>query len=60
MVKGPANFLDASMAGPMTTVLGILFLMVYLFTLKQGLFSVFFKERQRPVDVSPLVSVAPA
>lgn len=50
-----ANFLDASIAGSMTTVLGILFLLVYLFAPKQGVFSVYFKERQQRKEVSLLV-----
>ena len=50
-----ANLLDASIAGSMTTVLGILFLLVYLFAPKQGIFSVYFKERQQRKEVSLLV-----
>ncbi len=50
-----ANILDASIAGSMTTVLGIAFLAVYLFAPKQGVFSVFFKERQQRKEVSLLV-----
>ncbi|HDZ15420.1 hypothetical protein LCGC14_0673270 [marine sediment metagenome] len=50
-----ANILDASIAGSMTTVLGFVFLLVYLFAPKQGVFSVFFKERQQRKEVSLLV-----
>lgn len=50
-----ANILDASIAGSMTTILGIVFLLVYLFAPKQGVFSVFFKERQQRKEVSLLV-----
>ncbi len=50
-----ANILDASIAGSMTTVLGFIFLLVYLFAPKQGVFSVFFKERQQRKEVSLLV-----
>ncbi|TLP82347.1 metal ABC transporter permease [Maribacter sp. ACAM166] len=50
-----ANVLDASIAGSMSTVLGIVFLLVYLFAPKQGVFSVFFKERQQRKEVSLLV-----
>ncbi|WP_373516594.1 metal ABC transporter permease [Pricia sp.] len=50
-----ANILDASIAGSMTTVLGIIFLLVYLFAPKQGVFSVLFKERQQRKEVSLLV-----
>lgn len=50
-----ANILDASIAGSMTTVLGVLFLFVYLFSPKQGVLSGFFKERQQRVEVSLLI-----
>ncbi len=50
-----ANILDASIAGSMTTVLGITFLFVYLFAPKQGVFSVFFKERHQRKEVSLLI-----
>ncbi|SHG71882.1 manganese/zinc/iron transport system permease protein [Salegentibacter echinorum] len=50
-----ANFLDASIAGSMTTVLGVIFLLVYLFAPRQGVFSVMFKEKQQQVEVSLLV-----
>jgi manganese/zinc/iron transport system permease protein len=50
-----ANILDASIAGSMTTILGILFLIVYLFAPKQGVLSGFFKEKQQRIEVSLLV-----
>ena len=50
-----ANALDASIAGSMTTALGILFLLVYLFAPKQGVLSGLFKERQQRKEVSLLV-----
>jgi manganese/zinc/iron transport system permease protein len=50
-----ANILDASIAGSMTTILGILFLIVYLFAPKQGVLSGFFKEKQQRTEVSLLV-----
>lgn len=50
-----ANLLDASIAGSMTTVLGILFFLVYLFAPQQGVFSVYFRERQQRKEVSLLV-----
>ncbi|MDT7827525.1 metal ABC transporter permease [Pricia sp. S334] len=50
-----AHALDASIAGSMTTVLGIVFLLVYLFAPKEGVFSVFLKERQQRKEVSLLV-----
>lgn len=50
-----ANFLDASIAGSMTTMLGILFLFVYLFAPNQGVFSVLYREKQQLLEVSLLV-----
>jgi len=50
-----ANFLDASIAGSMTTVLGVIFFLVYLFAPKQGVLSVLYKERQQRVEVSLLI-----
>ncbi|MFT5878083.1 MAG: manganese/zinc/iron transport system permease protein [Salibacteraceae bacterium] len=50
-----ANRMDASIAGSMTTVLGVLFLFVYLFAPKQGVFSGFFRERRQRLEVSLLV-----
>lgn len=50
-----ANILDASIAGSMTTVLGILFLIAYLFSPKQGVLYGFFRERQQRVEVSLLI-----
>lgn len=50
-----AHLLDASIAGSMTTVLGIVFLFAYLFSPKQGVLSGFFKERQQRVEVSLLI-----
>ena len=49
-----AHFLDASISGSMTTVLGILFLGVYLFAPKKGLFSVIYREKQQRTEVSLL------
>lgn len=50
-----AHLLDASIAGSMTTVLGIVFLFAYLFSPKQGVLFGFFKERQQRVEVSLLI-----
>ena len=50
-----AHFLDASIAGSMTTVLGIVFLSAYLFSPKQGVLFGFFRERQQRVEVSLLI-----
>lgn len=49
-----AHFLDASIAGSMATVLGILFLIVYLFAPDKGLFSVLYRQRQQRIEVSML------
>ncbi len=50
-----ANVLDASIAGSITTVLGLVFLLVYLFAPKQGVISTFYRERQQRKEVSLLV-----
>lgn len=50
-----AHLLNASIAGSMTTVLGVLFLLVYLFAPKQGVLSRFFQEKQQRVEVSLLI-----
>lgn len=50
-----AHVLDASIAGSMTTVLGIVFLFAYLFSPKQGVLFGLFKERQQRVEVSLLI-----
>jgi len=47
-----ANALDASIAGSMTTVLGILFLMVYLFAPGNGLLSVLYRQKKQRKEVS--------
>ncbi len=50
-----AHWLDASIAGSMTTVLGLVFLGVYLFAPNKGLFSVLYRQRQQQIEVSLLV-----
>jgi len=50
-----ANLLDASIAGSMTTVLGLVFLLVYLFAPRQGVISSLVRERQQKLEVSLLV-----
>lgn len=50
-----ANYLDASIAGSMTTVLGLVFLFVYLFAPQRGVISIFYKERKQRIEVSLLV-----
>lgn len=47
--------LDASIAGSMSTMLGVAFLLVYLFAPKKGIFSVLYKEKQQRIEVSLLV-----
>ncbi|MFC4688972.1 metal ABC transporter permease [Dokdonia genika] len=49
-----AHFLDASIAGSMTTVLGLVFLIVYLFAPNKGLIAVMYRQRQQRTEVSLL------
>ena len=49
-----AHWLDASISGSMTTILGIVFLMVYLFAPKRGLISVLYRNKQQQIEVSLL------
>jgi manganese/zinc/iron transport system permease protein len=49
-----AHWLDTSISGSMTTVLGILFLAVYLFAPSKGYFSVLYRQRQQRIEVSLL------
>lgn len=49
-----AHWLDASIAGSITTMLGLLFLIVYLFAPSKGLISVLYRERQQRTEVSLL------
>lgn len=49
-----ANILDASISGSMTTVLGLVFLMVYLFAPSKGLLSVLIRQKQQRTEVSLL------
>lgn len=46
-----ANLLDASISGSMTTMLGIIFLLVYLFAPKKGLISVLYRQKQQRTEV---------
>ncbi len=46
-----AHWLDASIAGSMTSVLGILFLLVYLFAPSKGLISVLYRQKRQKVEV---------
>src|SRR5690606_10023301 len=47
-----AHFLDASIAGSIATMLGLLFLVVYLFAPNKGVLAVLYRERQQRVEVS--------
>ena len=49
-----AHWLDASIAGSMTTVLGLLFLLVYLFAPTKGLIAVMYRNKQQQIEVSLL------
>ena len=49
-----AHGLDASIAGSITTMLGIIFLLVYLFAPKKGIIAVLYRERQQRIEVSLL------
>lgn len=49
-----AHWLDASIAGSITTVLGILFLTVYLFAPRKGIIAVLYREKQQRTEVSLL------
>ncbi len=49
-----AHWLDASIAGSITTMLGLLFLAVYLFAPSKGIIAVLYKERQQRTEVSLL------
>ncbi|MFL1012392.1 metal ABC transporter permease [Flavisericum labens] len=49
-----AHVLDASIAGSITTMLGILFLAVYLFAPNKGIIAVLYREKQQRIEVSLL------
>ncbi len=46
-----AHFLDASIAGSIATVLGVLFLIIFLFAKSTGVFSVLYKEYKQKKEV---------
>jgi manganese/zinc/iron transport system permease protein len=50
-----ANLLDASIAGSMSTMLGLLFLLVYLFAPNRGVISVLVRQRRQQLEVALLV-----
>lgn len=47
-----ANFLDASIAGSIATMLGLVFMLIYLFAPAKGLVAVLYRERQQRIEVS--------
>lgn len=47
-----AHILDASISGSMSTVLGVVFLTVYLFAPRKGLFSVLYRHKRQRLEVS--------
>ncbi len=47
-----AHWLDASIAGSITTMLGLLFLLVYLFAPSKGIIAVLYREKQQKTEVS--------
>lgn len=47
-----ANYFDASIAGSIATMLGIVFLIVYLFAPSKGLISVLYREKQQKIEIS--------
>lgn len=49
-----AHWLDASIAGSITTMLGLLFLLVYSFAPSKGLIAVLYREKQQRIEVSLL------
>ncbi|NQY05274.1 MAG: metal ABC transporter permease [Flavobacteriaceae bacterium] len=49
-----AHELDASIAGSITTVLGVVFLLIYLLAPEKGLLSVLYRQRQQRIEVSLL------
>lgn len=49
-----AHWLDASIAGSITTMLGLLFLAVYLFAPSKGIIAVLYREKQQRTEVSLL------
>ncbi|GGW28833.1 metal ABC transporter permease [Arenibacter certesii] len=46
-----AHWLDASIAGSITTVLGVLFFLIYMFSPNRGLISVLYRQKRQKVEV---------
>ncbi|WP_369998859.1 metal ABC transporter permease [Winogradskyella sp.] len=49
-----AHWLDASISGSITTILGLVFLFVYLFAPEKGIIAVMYREKQQRTEVSLL------
>ncbi len=49
-----AHWLDASIAGSITTMLGLIFLITYLFAPNRGIIAVLYREKQQRTEVSLL------
>jgi manganese/zinc/iron transport system permease protein len=49
-----AHLLDASIAGSISTMLGVVFLMVFLFAPNKGLIAVMYRQKQQRIEVSLL------
>ncbi len=49
-----AHWLDASIAGSISTMLGIIFLLVYLLAPSKGVIAVLYREKQQRIEVSLL------
>lgn len=49
-----AHWLDASIAGSITSMLGVIFFLVYLFAPSNGVIAVVYRERQQRIEVSLL------
>lgn len=47
-----ANILDASIAGSIATMLGVVFFIVYLFAPSKGFIAVLYREKQQRIEVS--------
>ena len=47
-----AHYLDASISGSMTTVLGIIFFLAYLFAPDKGLIAVLYRHKKQKIEVS--------
>lgn len=46
-----AHWLDASIAGSITTILGLIFFVVYLFSPSKGIIAILYREKQQRIEV---------